>query len=219
MQDSELVEFSTLLAGLGELYERKLSKTLIEIYWTALKEYSLDDVKKAVNNIVATHKYATFPKPAEFIEYINPSQAAEDQAELMMKEFWQRFDDSGYHNFTWDNPVLAMAVELYGGWRMILDAYPRTDEKDAKFWQKDFKNIIRMFIINPRKIVNLKFVGSFEEDNRTKGYLTDKTGEPIALPNGEGYIMLNSPEAKKYLEDYSAEQKQITHNQGLDKNG
>lgn len=210
MKSAEKPKLFELLAGLSEIYDKSLSETVLDIYWNALKDYSLEDVKKAVNNIVQTHKYATFPKPAEFIAFICPPQDAEDQAELMIPEFWERFDDSGYHSFEWKNPILAMAIEHYGGWRIILDTYPRTDEKEAMFWLKDFKKTIRLFIVHPRKTINLKFVGFFEEDNRTKGYLTDKTGSPVALPGAHGFIMLNSPEAKKYLEDHSGDQKLLS---------
>jgi len=212
MKSAEKPKLFELLAGLSEIYDKPLSETVLDIYWNALKGCSLEDVKKAVNNIVQTHKYATFPKPAEFIAHICPPQDAEDQAELMMSEFWKRFDDSGYHNFTWDNPALAMAVEHYGGWRTVLDTYPRTDEKEAKFWLKDFKKVIRIFIIRPRQSINLKFFGSFAEDNRIRGYLTDNTGEPIALPGAHGFILLNSPEAKKYLADHGDDQKQLEDN-------
>lgn len=207
MKTPEKPKLFELLAGLSEIYDKSLSESVLDIYWNALKDYSLEDVKKAVNNIVATHKYATFPKPAEFIEFICSPQDAEDQAELMMPEFWKRFDDSGYHNFEWENPALGMAVEHYGGWHIVLNSYPRTDEKEAKFWLKDFKKVIRIFILRPRKMILLKFVGTLEEDNRIKGYLTDKTGEPIALPGAHGFIMLDTPEAVKYLEDYSKDRK------------
>lgn len=203
MKPTEKTEVLKLLAGLSEVYDKPLSEMALDIYWNALKEYSLDEVKRAVNNIVQTHKYATFPKPAEFIEFICPPEDAEMRAELAMGEFWERFEDGGYHNFEWKDPVLAMTVEQYGGWRMILDTIPRDDQKDLGFWLKDFKKVYQIFLKHPMRTVNTKYVGSFEADNRAKGYLTDERGEAIPLPGSEDFIMINSPEAKKYLEDKS----------------
>jgi hypothetical protein len=49
-----------------------------------------------------------------------------------------------------------------------------------------------------------------EEDNVAKGYLTNETGGAVPLPEGRGFIMLDSPEAKKYLEDHSGDQKLLS---------
>lgn len=208
MQSQEKVEFFELLAGLSEIFDKILSKTTLEIYWNALREYSLDDFKRATNNIVQTHKYATFPKPAEFIEFINPPEDIAVKAEFALDEFWERFNNSGYNSFEWRDPILAMTIEHYGGWRMILDTFPRADLKDQSFWMKDFKKIYGMFVRYPRKNVRLRFIGLFESDNKAKGYLTDKTGHPIPLPDGKGYIKIGSPEAQKLLDEKAI--KQIT---------
>jgi hypothetical protein len=200
MDDTSKKEFAEMMIGLGEIYDKKISTALISIYWDALKEYSLDDVKKAVNNIVSTHKYSTLPKPAHFIEFINPPVEAEMKAELMTEEFYERFAESGYHSFEWQDPVLAMTVEHYGGWHSVLKEYPRDNAESAKFWMKDFKKAYVTFLSHPRKTVNLRVVGTFESENTSKGYLTDEKGEAIPLPDREGFILIGSPEAQKYLE-------------------
>jgi len=201
MQSQEKPEFFEILAGLSEIFDKVLSKPTLEIYWNALKEYTIDDFKKATNNIVRTYKYASFPKPAEFIEYINPLQDIEAKAEFAMDEFWEHFNDSGHESFEWGDPVLAMTVEHYGGWGMILDTMPRDNLKDQIFWIKDFKKTYAIFVRFPRKKVRLRFIGLFESDNTAKGYLTDGMGHPIPLPDGQGYIMIGSPEAQKLVDD------------------
>lgn len=209
MNESEKVQFIEILTGIGEIYEKKMSTVVLEIYWEALKEYPLDDIKRATNNIVQTHKYATFPKPAEFIEYIDPPIEAGMKAELMTEEFYARFVGSGYESFEWKDPVLAMTVRHYGGWHSVLEQYPRDNEKDAMFWMKDFKKVYIAFLKHPRKVSNLRVVGTLEDDNMAKGYLTDDRGQAIPLPDREGFIMIGSPEAlEKFLE--AKKQKQIT---------
>lgn len=207
MNENERTQFVEIMAGLGEIYDKLFSKVAIEMYWDALKPYSLDDIKRATSNIVRTHKYATFPKPAEFIEYIDPPQDAEMKAELMTEEFYAQFAGSGYESFEWQDPILAMTVAHYGGWHSVLAQYPRDNEKDAMFWMKDFKKTYAAFLRHPRRMSSLRVTGTLESDNIAKGYLTDESGQVIALPDKEGFIMLGSPEAQKYLE--ATEQKQI----------
>ena len=207
MNDSERTQFVEIMAGLGEIYDKLFSKVAITMYWDALKDYSLDDVKRATNNIVRTHKYATFPKPAEFIEYIDPPQDAESKAELMTEEFYARFTGSGYESFEWQDPTLAMTVAHYGGWHSVLAQYPRDNDKDAMFWMKDFKKVYIAFLKHPRRMSSLRMMGTLESDNKIKGYLTDEKGGVIPLPEGEGFIRITSPEAQKYLE--AKDQKQI----------
>lgn len=207
MNENEKTQFAEIMAGLGEIFDKTFSKVAIEMYWNALSPYSLNDIKRATNNIVCTHKYATFPKPAEFIEYIDPPQDAEIKAELMTKEFYERFANSGYESFEWQDPILAMAVDHYGGWHKVLELYPRHDATEAMFWLKDFKKMYIAFLKHPIKSVRIRVVGKFEADNIAKGYLTDEKGSVISLPESEGFIMIGSPDAQKYLE--VKEQKQI----------
>lgn len=207
MQSTEKPELFKILAGLSEIYDKVLSEPALTIYWDALKEYPLEDIKRATNNIVRTHKYATFPKPAEFIEYIDPPIEAVMKADLMTEEFYERFANSGYESFEWRDPVLAMTVAHYGGWHSVLQQYPRDNEKDAIFWMKDFKRLYTAFLRHPKKVVNMRVAGTFEIDNTAKGYLTDEKGSAIPLLEGEGFIMIGSPEAQKYLE--TTEQKRL----------
>ncbi len=212
MNDSDRTQFAEIMAGLGEIYDKTFSKTAIAMYWDALKAYPLDDIKRATTNIVRTHKYATFPKPAEFIEFIDPPQEAETKAELMTEEFYARFANSGYESFEWKDPVLAMTVAHYGGWHSVLKQYPRDNEKDAIFWMKDLKKTYMAFLKHPREILNLRVVGIFEDDNTAKGFLTDEKGQVIALPDREGFVMIGSPEEQKYLEAKEQKQLEDKHN-------
>lgn len=206
MQPQEKAKFFEMLAGLSEIYDKVLSEPALTIYWDSLREYSLDDIKRATNNIVRTYKYASFPKPAEFIEFINPQLDVEIKAEFALEEFWERYNDSGHDSFEWRDLVLAMTVEHYGGWGMILGMVPSNDIKEQTFWIKDFKKTYCMFVRFPRKRVQLKYVGLFESDNTAKGYLTDNLGHPIPLLEGEGYVKIGSPEAQKLLDDGNVKQ-------------
>ena len=64
MQQSDFVRFREVLAGMAELYQRELSNQLLDVYWMALKSWSLGDFQSAAANLMAT---ATFmPRPSDF---------------------------------------------------------------------------------------------------------------------------------------------------------
>lgn len=197
MLNDQKPKFLEIMTGLSEIYDKRLSSIALEFYWAALKDFSFEEFEKAATNIVRTHKYATMPKPAEFIEYINPPEDADARAELALEEFFERFRDSAYESFEWRDPVLAMTIEHYGGWGAVLSIYPH-DLEQEKFWLIDFKKTYKIFLKYPRP-VKLRVVGVIENHNRSRGYLTAPDGNPIPLPDGEGFIKIGSPEAQKYL--------------------
>jgi hypothetical protein len=120
---------------------------------------------------------------------------------LALEEFFERKAKSGYESFEWRDPVLAMTVNHYGGWKKIIDIYPDGNLEAEKFWLIDFKKIYKIFLHHPRQ-VNIKFIGLFEANNRVKGYLTDERGNPvIGIVEGERRpLLISSPESQIYLE-------------------
>jgi len=66
MNVNDKIKFVELMTGMGELFDKKLSKLLMKIYFESLKPYSIVDFEKAVNKIIVKSKW--FPKPVELIE-------------------------------------------------------------------------------------------------------------------------------------------------------
>jgi len=62
------VTFSQNMAGLCEVYDRSLTKTLQNIYYAVLKDMQDDDFKQAIKRLLQERVFATFPKPAEILE-------------------------------------------------------------------------------------------------------------------------------------------------------
>jgi len=189
MQDSELNKFVELLAGLGEIFDKKISKVFIEIYWEALKEYSLDDIKKAVNNIIKTHVYATFPKPAQFIEYIEPSEELEFKAEKGLKEWVDVYCDRGiYENVEFKDPIVAQVCQHYGGWVAICKSFPRDSDDDSidrRLWYKDFKMIYKGYARARERQPASNLIGLHETGNTDRGYIAKPDKENLLPEQGD----------------------------------
>ena len=74
--------FAAILHGLGEIYGESVSPLRAELYFRALDDLSLEDVKRAAN--LHTRRCKFFPKPAELREAV--AGPVEDRAELAWSE-------------------------------------------------------------------------------------------------------------------------------------
>jgi len=63
--------FAQNMAGLCEVYNRELTKTLQNIYYAILKDMQDDDFKQAIKRLLQERVFATFPKPAEILSLSN----------------------------------------------------------------------------------------------------------------------------------------------------
>src|SRR5437660_501636 len=60
--------FAGELLRLAEVYQRPVSEMLADTYFTALDEFSIDEVRQAVAHAIRTTRFS--PRPAELIETI-----------------------------------------------------------------------------------------------------------------------------------------------------
>lgn len=77
----DFAEFDKVIVGLAELHGKELSAAAIKLYFTALRHWSLDDVKRAAVQLLRTSKF--MPKPQDFEEL---RRANDDSAH----EAWER---------------------------------------------------------------------------------------------------------------------------------
>jgi hypothetical protein len=61
-------EFAAAMETFMEMFEKKLSKKIIKIYWQALKPYTDEECEYAFKDVFSTARF--FPKPADIIEKI-----------------------------------------------------------------------------------------------------------------------------------------------------
>ena len=175
MVHEEKVNFLELITGLAEIFDKNLSPVVIEIYWNALKRFSLDDFKRAVNNIIETHVYATFPKPAQFIEFINPPEDIEFKAEQGLKEWIDAYCDKGiYENVEFKDPVVTLVCQHFGGWVAICNAFPRYGSaRDQEFWHNNFKKLYMGYAKRQLPDEMPKMIGLHEVGNADKALLLE----------------------------------------------
>lgn len=160
-----LKEFRPILAVFGN---EKTSDEIIEAYFAVLQKFSVSDFKKAVIEILETHKYNTLPKPAEFIEIMDGSKAKALNAEHEAINAWEWADFArNYHGIYksvfFENPKITQTIfSVFGDWVSFCDS------KDGL--KNDMRNFIAYYkligddFVAPQKGVYLK--GQFEIDGR-----------------------------------------------------
>ena len=68
MIDVNKNEFKQIIVNLGKAYSKDIERELLGIYWKALNDLEVDDIRRAADCHIQASKY--FPKPAELREYI-----------------------------------------------------------------------------------------------------------------------------------------------------
>ena len=158
-------EFKPILAVFGN---DKTGDEIIEAYFVILQKFSVSDFKKAVIEILETHKYNTLPKPAEFIEIMDGSKAKALNAEHEAINAWEWADFArNYHGIYksvfFENPKITQTIfSVFGDWVSFCNS------KDGL--KNDMKNFINYYKLigddftAPQKGIYLK--GQFEIDGR-----------------------------------------------------
>ena len=139
----ELIEktlFARTLLAVAEIYEKSIAQDYIEIYWGALKEYFLDDIREAFGEHIKNTQTGMFmPKPADVIKQIEKnsriiSESKWDKVIFVMRRFGR------YGHSELDSSTLNI-VNSMGGWYHLCSLNDFEIQKlKSKFELEYFKN-------------------------------------------------------------------------------
>jgi hypothetical protein len=159
MKDKKL--FQQYMTGMGELFDKKISDALKDIYWTSLEPFTDEECKKAFDQVITSCKW--FPKPAELLERLKGTE--QDKATLAWIEVYEAIKEVGSgQSIRFPDPVIHSVVEAMGGWVRL--AFQ--EEKDSKWNRKEFIDLYR--VLSKKTSHPEYLVGEYEEINRWKGY-------------------------------------------------
>lgn len=129
------IMFSEYMTGLGEIFDKKITDVLKNLYWKALEPFTDDQCKKAFNRVMAKSKW--FPKPADLIEAIEADKPQIESVALVQANNivahlqqwgstkWPALDDTITHHLMtrrWKYDIWAKDVL----------------ESELKWWVKEF---------------------------------------------------------------------------------
>jgi hypothetical protein len=120
MQQADFTRFRNVMAGMAELYSRELSNTLLDVYWLALRSWTLAEFEAAADKLMQT---ATFmPRPAEFNEIRKAALPTKGEAWAAVLMHLR----GGYRDGSGISPETDAAVRALGGYK-TLAMMPTTD--------------------------------------------------------------------------------------------
>ncbi len=106
------IKFKEYMSGLGELFDKKLSDTLKDIYWKALLPYPDKECEIAFDQLIRTCKF--FPKPSEFIEIMKGPES--DRVLLAWSKVMSALSES---TVVHHDKAIEDTIKALGGWEYI----------------------------------------------------------------------------------------------------
>lgn len=137
MKDSDLREFTGIMDDLAEMLGGDMSPRKYELYFAALSDLDISDLRKAANHIANTATF--FPKPKDFRE------AIQGDIETAVIGAWEKVlkakSKAGqYQSVRFNDPIIHGTIKLMGGWASVCQMENYSDEK----WQRvDFDKIYK----------------------------------------------------------------------------
>jgi len=169
-------EFAKMMTVAATLYERDLDEMLIEVYFRALKEFSIDEVRNAFNRHIRASKW--FPKPVELIQRINgDDESLEGRAIEQASLVWESIARVGHSQSVCFNDKVTAAVidKIWGGWSKMAC---ETKEHEQKWFIKDFIKYYEQFTRGGIKQEGA-LLGWHDLNNRKNGYSVDP--DPVMI--------------------------------------
>lgn len=181
--------FAAMMFPLGKIYDLGLEdKLIMQIWFTALSDYSVQEVASAVTRFIKNPDSAYKPKPADILRMIEGTSA--DQA----MNAWSKVEAAirrvgSYQTVVFDDPTIHRIIDDMGGWVDIC----QTSEDELPFRSKEFCNRYRGFV-SRREIPqhNRRLYGLIDTKNGADGY-----GDTDPVLIGNHVLALEVMEGKK----------------------
>lgn len=132
MKDKE--KFKGFMIMVGELFDKNLSKELLDVYWQILEPFSDAKCEQAFKKVLATTKF--FPKPADFLECLQDGAPHMVAWETAFKAIGKT---GPYVSVKFSDPAINLVIKLMGGWTVFCTL----ENEDIKWKQIEFEKIYK----------------------------------------------------------------------------
>ena len=161
MDDSNKKEFAVLFYGTGELYDKPVTKNLLQLYFDALKNYSIEQVKEGVSKHALDPKHGTFfPKPADIVRHLQTGEiSTEDKALLAWGQVMREIRRVGsYGTLKLDDKQAIAAVKSLGSWQQLCNS----TEQEMTWKKKEFISVYETYDKTPVELLPSSLSGRIE---------------------------------------------------------
>lgn len=148
MIESDKEDFKMIMVGIGELYNKEITKPLMRIYFSVLKNYSLSDVENGVNAHAMDPKQGSFfPKPADIVRHLQTGDiSVEDKATLAWGQVIREIRRVGsWGTLKLDDKQAMAAVKSLGSWQQLCNS----TETEMTWKKKEFISIYETYDKTP----------------------------------------------------------------------
>ena len=152
MDDSNKKDFAVLFYGTGELYDKAVTKNLLQLYFNALKTFSMDEITSGVNAHMMDSKHGSFfPKPADIVRHLQTGDiSTENKAELAWAQVVREIRVTGsYGSLKLDDKQALASVKALGSWKQLCSS--SVDEMTWK--KKEFMSMYETYEKTPLEML------------------------------------------------------------------
>ena len=171
MNKENFNEFRTVLLGIGEMYEKTISKSLGELWWQLMTDISIEEFKLAVSAHMNDPDQGMFmPKPANIIKQVSGTEKQQvqnltTQAELAWQAVEGEIRRTGSYGSPRINDGLALAaIKALGGWGHICS----TTTDKMTWMRKEFISSYQNYSTTPVELLPESLPGRIEIENAKK---------------------------------------------------
>ena len=182
--------FCALMNAAAEsLGAKPRSETGLLLIFEALRPYPLEAVRAAIGRHLVSSDGKYFPTAAHIVQQIQGTEA--ERAELAWRRVVAAVSRWGcYESVRFPTPAYHFAIRELGGWERLVTMVNEMTDKELEFFGQKFAKLYSMgercasWKAAPgREAVPPYFPGSFERENRTRGFL-DHIPAPVDALTG-----------------------------------
>lgn len=117
MKSEDREKFLEVVIGFAELKGKALSAPALELYWRALRHWTLEDFRAAAEQLILTCEFMPVPKDFEDLRKAGRMTSGEAfaMARGIVADAWER----DFPTLTSGDPRVDATVRAIGGWRAI----------------------------------------------------------------------------------------------------
>ncbi len=135
--------FLAKMTMLGEMYDKKITDALLDGYWMVLCDMSDEEFVGSIKAILSGRKFASFPKPAEILDYAKPD--LESIATIAWSDVERAIYKAGkYESVSFEDRVVNSVIDALGGWVFVCSQ----DISEMKWLKKEF---VKLYSIHSKR--------------------------------------------------------------------
>jgi hypothetical protein len=173
------VQFAEIVRSVLALYDREPTKETLQLWWAALLEYSIEEVRAGFTRFVKSADSGKFPpKPADIIRCLEGGEA--DRGALAWSKVLGAIGSVGcYQSVAFDDATIHAVIMDMGGWTKLC----RLDGKEVEFRANEFAKRYRAYAERGgAKEFPPYLSGITETENSAQGY---KSPPPMLYGDAE----------------------------------